>query len=58
LVKFYHYHSFAILIFTSYNKHFKPLKRLKVLCYKKCLADRFQMKFREGKTKRKKPPHF
>jgi len=26
--------------------------------YMKCLADRFQMKFREGKTKRKKPPHF
>jgi len=24
----------------------------------KCLADRFQLKFREGKTKRKKPPHF
>lgn len=22
------------------------------------LADRFQLKFREGKTKRKKPPHF
>jgi len=26
--------------------------------YMKCLADRFQLKFREGKTKRKKPPHF
>jgi len=24
----------------------------------KYLADRFQLKFREGKTKRKKPPHF
>jgi hypothetical protein len=26
--------------------------------YMKCLADVFQLKFREGKTKRKKPPHF
>jgi len=26
--------------------------------YMKCLADRFQLKIREGKTKRKKPPHF
>jgi hypothetical protein len=25
--------------------------------YMKCLADRFQLKFREGKTKRKNPPH-
>jgi len=24
----------------------------------KCLADRFQLKLREEKTKRKKPPHF
>jgi len=24
----------------------------------KCLADRFQLKIRKGKTKRKKPPHF
>jgi len=28
------------------------------MSYMKCLADRFQLKFREGKTKRKKPPHF
>jgi hypothetical protein len=28
------------------------------LRYMKCLADRFQLKIREGKTKRKKPPHF
>jgi len=26
--------------------------------YMKCLADVFQLKFREGKTKRKKPLHF
>jgi len=26
--------------------------------YMKCLADRFQLKIREGKTKRKKPPHY
>jgi uncharacterized coiled-coil protein SlyX len=26
--------------------------------YMKCLADRFQLKIREEKTKRKKPPHF
>jgi hypothetical protein len=26
--------------------------------YMKCLADRFQLKIREGKTKRKKPTHF
>jgi hypothetical protein len=26
--------------------------------YMKCLADVFQLKIREGKTKRKKPPHF
>jgi len=26
--------------------------------YMKCLADRFQLKLREGKTKRKKPLHF
>jgi hypothetical protein len=26
--------------------------------YMKCLADRFQLKFRKGKTKRKKPPHY
>jgi hypothetical protein len=29
-----------------------------IVRYMKCLADRFQLKFREGKTKRKKPPHF
>jgi len=34
---------FELMIFSSYMK---------------CLADRFQLKFREGKTKRKKPPHF
>jgi|688.fasta_scaffold84688_9 hypothetical protein len=28
------------------------------ISYMKCLADRFQLKIREGKTKRKKPPHF
>jgi hypothetical protein len=33
--------------------------RTHILCrYMKCLADVFQLKFREGKTKRKKPPHF
>jgi hypothetical protein len=34
------------------------LKRGLALRYMKCLDDRFQLKFREGKTKRKKPPHF
>jgi len=28
------------------------------ISYMKCLADRFQLKLREEKTKRKKPPHF
>jgi len=39
---------------TSY----KPPERKAAKRYMKCLADRFQLKVREGKTKRKKPPHF
>jgi len=34
-----------------------PLLRQALKRYMKCLADRFQLKFREGKTKRKKPTH-
>ena len=28
------------------------------MSYMKCLADVFQLKIREGKNKKKKPPHF
>jgi len=36
----------------------KPHHRKAARRYMKCLADRFQLKIREGKTKRKKPPHY
>jgi len=36
----------------------KPALNKAAIRYMKCLADRFQLKFREGKTKRKKPTHF
>jgi len=38
------------LVFQIPQTENKPAQR-----YMKCLADRFQLKFREGKTKRKKP---
>jgi hypothetical protein len=40
-------------ILTAYCR--QPLAATR---YMKCLADHFQLKIREGKTKRKKPPHF
>jgi len=48
----------ATSIGFQFRSSYKQPLLLAAKRYMKCLADRFQLKFREGKTKRKKPPHF